>query len=51
MGLFGELLSAPFKIVGAVTDGVGEVTGTRKLTNIITKPTEAIGEALEEIDE
>lgn len=51
MGLLGELLSAPFKIAGGITDAVGSVTGTEKLTNIATKPLDALGEALEEIDE
>jgi len=51
MGLLGDLFSAPFKIAGGITDAVGEVTGTKKLTNIVTKPLDGIGEALEEIDE
>lgn len=51
MGLFGDLLSAPFKIAGSVTGAIGDVTGTEKLTNIVTKPLDAIGDAFEEIDE
>jgi hypothetical protein len=51
MGLFGDLLSAPFKIVSDVTGAVGEVTGTKRLTNIVSKPSEALGKSLEEIDD
>jgi len=51
MGLFGDLLAAPFKIAGGVTEALGEVTGTSKITNIISKPLDAAGEALEEIGE
>jgi uncharacterized protein YjbJ (UPF0337 family) len=51
MGLFGDLLSLPFKVAGSVVESVGEVTGTKKLTNIVSKPLDAAGEAIEEIDE
>jgi hypothetical protein len=51
MGLFGDLLSLPFKVVGGVVESAGEITGTKKLTNIVSKPLDAAGDALEEIDE
>jgi hypothetical protein len=51
MGLLGDILSTPFKVAGSIVEGVGEVTGTTKLTNIVSKPLDAAGEALEEIDE
>ena len=51
MGLFGEILSMPFKVVGGITEAIGEVTETQKLTNIISKPMEAASNAIEEIDE
>lgn len=51
MGLFGDLFSAPFKIARDVTEGVGEITGLEKLTNIVSRPLDAVGEAIEEIDE
>jgi hypothetical protein len=51
MGLLGEILSAPFKVAGTIVESVGEATGTEKITNIVSKPLDAAGEALEEIDE
>ena len=51
MGLFGSLLSAPFKIVGGITEVVGESTGLEKLTNIISKPLDTLGDTLEDIDQ
>jgi hypothetical protein len=51
MGLLGDIISAPFKIVGAVIESVGEVTETKKLTNIVSKPLDAIGNVMEDIDE
>jgi len=51
MGFLGDILSTPFKVAGAITEAVGDVTGTEKLTNIVSKPLDAAGKAIEEVDE
>jgi len=51
MGLFGDLLSTPFKVASTIIETAGGITGTEKLTNIVSKPLDAASDALEEIDE
>ena len=51
MGLLGELLSLPAKVVGGVAEGAGALTGTSRLTDIVSKPMDALSDALEDIDD
>ena len=51
MGLFGDLLSLPVKIVNAPIRALEDLVDTNEEDRILSKPLEKLSEALEEIDE
>ena len=51
MGLFGDLLSLPVKIVNAPLKALEDLVDTNEGDRIISKPLEKLAEELEKVDE
>lgn len=51
MGLFGDILSLPVKIVNAPIRAAENVLGCDKSDRIVSKPLDALAKELEKVDE